>query len=151
MLGFRLVGAALALAMAGPLFAADDTSKMALKAEKERISTAFKADKKKCKALVGNAEDICMAEAKGRQKVAKADLAAQKHESPKKYQALATAKADAAYDVAKERCEERVGSQKSDCKRDAKAAHERAKQEAQANRENETKTGEVANRSSTGR
>lgn len=151
MLGLRLAGAALALAIAGPLFAADDTSKMALKAEKERISTTFKADKKKCKALEGNAEDICMAEAKGRQKVGKADLAAQKDETPKKYQALAVAKADAAYEVAKERCDDRVGSQKSDCKRDAKAAHERATQEARANRESATKSGEVANRSSTGR
>lgn len=148
MLKLQLASAALALTIAGPLFAADDTSKNALKAEKERISTEFKANKKKCKALEGNAEDICMAEAKGQQKVAKADLAAQKDDTPKKHQALAVAKADMAYEVAKEKCDDRVGGQKSDCEKDAKAAHAMAKQQAKSNREIATKSGEVANRSS---
>ena len=47
------------------------------KAAKERIASEYKAAKSNCGPLSGNAKDICMADAKGREKVARAELEAQ--------------------------------------------------------------------------
>src|SRR6476659_7533880 len=46
------------------------------KQAQERIEAQYKADKAGCDAAVGNAKDICRAEAKGKQKVAMAVLEA---------------------------------------------------------------------------
>jgi hypothetical protein len=44
----------------------------------------YKADKDACKSLSGNAKDICMQEAKGKEKVAKADAKAQYDARPRR-------------------------------------------------------------------
>jgi hypothetical protein len=126
----NLVAAALALAFAGPVFAADSMSKDQVKAEKDRIASEYKANKEKCKDLKANAKDICMAEAKGQEKVAKAELDAKQKDTPKNRQKVAEAKADADYGVAKEKCDDMKGKEKSQCEKDAKAAHSAAKKAA---------------------
>jgi hypothetical protein len=50
------------------------SERQARKAEEERIEAQAKADKAKCDPMKGNAKDICQAEAKGKEKVAKAEL-----------------------------------------------------------------------------
>ena len=67
---------ALAVAVAFAATAQAQTDRKAHNAEEDRIEAQAKADKAKCDALKANAKDICMAEAKGQEKVAKAELEA---------------------------------------------------------------------------
>lgn len=99
-------------------------------AQKDRISADYKASRDKCGTLSANAKDICIAEAKGAQKVAKAELEAQYKPSTKHSRDAAMAKADAAYDTAKEKCDDLDGNPKDVCIKDARAAHVKAKEEA---------------------
>ena len=128
----NILAAALALALAGPVFAADSMSKDQVKAEKDRIASEYKANKEKCKDMKGNAKDICMAEAKGQEKVAKAELELKQKDTPKNHQKVAEAKADADYGVAKEKCDDMKGKEKSQCEKDAKAARDAAKKAAKS-------------------
>lgn len=117
-----VVAAALALPMTHA-FAADDA---AYKAEKERISSTEKADKKACDALSGNAKDVCVQEAKAKEKVAKAELEANHTGKPKDQEKLAKVRAETTYDVAKEKCDDKNGNEKDVCVKEAKAAKEKA-------------------------
>ena len=110
-------------------------SKQERKAEQDRIGADFKAAKDNCKGLKGNTKDICMAEAKGANKVAKAELEARDKGTPKAQANARIAKADAEYSVAKEKCEDRSGNARDVCKKDAKATYTRAKASAVVNRE----------------
>jgi hypothetical protein len=99
---------------------------------KQRVESNYKAAKERCKTLTGNGKDICEAEAKGEQKVALAELEAQYKPSDKHVKEVRVARADAAYDVAKERCDDRTGNDKDVCVKAAKADYERAKADAKA-------------------
>lgn len=96
------------------------------KAEKERISAEYKAAKSQCKALKANAKDVCEEEAKGRQKIGLAELNYRKDATEGNRHKVAKAKADAAYEVAEEKCDDLHGNPKDVCKKDAKAAHVKA-------------------------
>lgn len=79
------------------------------------IAAEYKSDKTSCESLSGNANDVCMAEAKGKEKVAKADLNAHnKNTKQTRYEALVT-KAEADYSVAKEECDDQAGNVKDVC------------------------------------
>jgi hypothetical protein len=95
-------------------------------AEEDRVEADYKADKAKCDSMNGNAKDVCVKEAKGKEKVAKAELDAKKDPSARNQRKVLEAKADAKYDVAKEKCDGMKGNEKSACEKDAKAEHERA-------------------------
>ncbi len=86
----------MALAIAGLLA----TSGMAMtkeehKAAKDRIEADYKAAKAQCATLSGNAKDVCEKEAKGNEKVAKAELDAQYQPSDKHTYKVHEARADA--------------------------------------------------------
>jgi hypothetical protein len=131
-----ILSAALSFGCAGVSLAADNAtggmSKDEYKAEKDRIGKEAKAEKDKCKGMSGNAKDICNAEAKGHEKVAKAELEARYKDTPKAQAKVEEAKADAAYAVAKEKCDDKNGNDKKACMKDAKAAHKQAKADAKA-------------------
>ncbi|HYC46268.1 MAG TPA: hypothetical protein VED01_12395 [Burkholderiales bacterium] len=129
-----IAAAALSLACAGPLFAAD-ASKDANNAEKQRIEQQAKAAKDKCKDMKGNAKDLCMAEARGQEKVAKSELALKQKDTPKNRYDVAAAKADMEYNIAKEKCDDMKGKDKDQCQKDARAARDDAKKKAKAERE----------------
>jgi hypothetical protein len=95
-------------------------------AEKARIEAQVKADRKACDGLSGNAKDICVEQAKGKEKVARAELDYKQDASERHRAKLVEAKADAAYNVAKEKCDDLSGEQKDVCIKDAKAAKARA-------------------------
>jgi hypothetical protein len=130
-----LAAAALSFAYAGPLFAADNMSKDQNKAEKQRIEQEAKAAKEKCKDMKGNAKDICMAEANGNEKVAKAELALKQNDTPKNRYDVAAAKADMEHNIAREKCDEMKGKEKETCQKDAKNARDTAKKQAKSERE----------------
>jgi hypothetical protein len=121
--------AAAGIAFAGTASAADTTtmSRDAYKAHEDRVETQYKADKDHCSAMTGNAKDVCQAEAKGKEKVAKAELEAEYKNTDKARNDARIAKADADYDVAKEKCDDMSGNQKDVCVKQAKAAHTKAK------------------------
>jgi len=117
--------AAAGIAFTGAAGAADDhgMSRDQYKADKDRIEAQYKADSDQCKSMKGNAADICKAEAKGKEKVAKAELEANYKNTDKARSDVVKAKADADYDVAKEKCDDLSGNQKDVCVKEAKAAH----------------------------
>jgi hypothetical protein len=76
--------------------------------------------------MKGNQKDVCEKQAKANEKVAKAELDAKKDPSPRNQRKVAEAKADGEYDVAKEKCDDLKGNEKSACEKQAKAKHEQA-------------------------
>lgn len=102
------------------------------KAGKDKCAAEYKAEKAACKSFSGNAEDICVAEAKGREKVARADLEASYKPSVNNRYKVSVAVAEAAYAVARERCDDKAGTAKGVCVEEAKAAQTTAKADAKA-------------------
>ena len=94
----------------------------------------FKTDKAACSGMKGNAKDICMEEAKGKEKVAKAEADAAYKNTPKARESARIARADATYNVSKEKCDDLSGNQKDVCVKEAKAAHVKAKADAKVDR-----------------
>jgi len=105
-------------------------TKTEYKTQKDQISADYKVNSDKCATLKANAKDICVSEAKGVEKVAKAELEAQYKPGAKNDQKVSLAKADAAYATSKEKCDDLSGNAKDVCVKDAKAAHVKAKEDA---------------------
>jgi hypothetical protein len=107
--------------MAAPLAQAANMNKADYKAGKERISAAYKADKATCNSLSGNAKDVCVEEAKGKEKVAKAELEYSYTGKAADQNKLLKTKAETNYAVAKEKCDDQAGNAKDVCVKAAKA------------------------------
>jgi hypothetical protein len=125
--------AAAGLCVAGGVSAqpmSKDARDMAIK----NAEAQYKADKAACSSLSGNAKDICMEEAKGKEKIAKADAAAGYENTPKARENARDARADANYAVAKEKCDDLAGNAKDVCVKEAKAAHVKAMADAKVDR-----------------
>ncbi|MBI1988120.1 MAG: hypothetical protein HYS65_00040 [Betaproteobacteria bacterium] len=131
---FWIVLMATAGAMAATPVLSATMSKDAHKAALQRIDDAFKSDKEQCKPLKANSKDICIAEAKARRKIAKADQEANYLGTVKARTAARVARADAEYLVAKEKCDDLAGNGKDVCLKEAKAALVSAKADAKADR-----------------
>lgn len=101
-------------------------SKAELKAGMDRIGEDYKADKTVCEQQSGNARDICVESAKGKEKVAKAELTYNDSNSPADWNKLQVAKADATYEIGKEKCDDKAGDAKDLCNKEAKTAHIKA-------------------------
>jgi hypothetical protein len=117
-----VVAALLAL----PLANAAAISKADYSAGKTRISAAYKADKAACDSLAANAKDICVEEAKAKEKVALAELDFAYSGKPADQTQVLVAKAESAYAVAKERCDDKAGNAKDVCVEEAKAVEVKA-------------------------
>lgn len=99
-------------------------------AHKTAISDQYKATRAACKASSGNAKDICVAEARGQRKMATAQLEADYQPSDKHQFDVRLAKADAAFAVAKEKCDDAAGNVKDLCRKEAEVEHVTAKANA---------------------
>lgn len=109
---------------------AEGMSKDDFKAGKDKISAEYKVAKVRCDSFSANAKDICVAEAKGKAAVGKAELRDSYTPSVKtRYQAR-VAKAEADYAVAQQRCDDKAGNVKDVCSKEAKAAQTVAKADA---------------------
>lgn len=116
----------LAAAMS-PSYAADGVmSKVDRSAAKTRISAEYKADQKLCADLKANAKDVCSAQAKGKEKVALAELEFSYTGKPADGTKVRVATAEAAYAVAKEKCDDLAGNDKDVCVKQAKAEEVKA-------------------------
>ena len=123
----QLMSIAVALAFATGAQAQSTSARQVKNADQDRIEAEYKAAKEKCDTLEGNAKDVCQKEAKGKEKIAKAELDAKMNPTAANQRKAREAKAEADYDVAKERCDDQTGNDKDVCQKDAKAAYERAK------------------------
>jgi hypothetical protein len=111
---------------------AQNVSKDEYMAVMDKIASDFKLAKASCDSLSGNPNDICMAGAKGNEKVALAELeAGYKPTSESRYQAR-VARAEAEYELAKARCDDRAGNTKDVCMKEAKSMETAAKADATA-------------------
>jgi hypothetical protein len=122
--------AALAVFATTGAFAAGTMSKADMASAKDRISADYKAEKQMCGKFSGNEKDVCMEQAKGKEKVARADLTYKDTGLAKDANKLAVAKADATYGVAKEMCDDKAGNVKDVCVAEAKSTHTKALSEA---------------------
>jgi len=104
----------------------------ARKAEHDRIEADYKADKAKCGPMKGNAKEVCEADAKGKEKVAKAELEQKYEPSDSHARKVDEAKAEHQYNVAKEKCDAAKGKEEDACEKEAKAKYERAKADIKA-------------------
>lgn len=125
--------AAAGLAASGASLAASP-SKEARDQAIKAADAQYKVDKSACDALSGNAKDVCVEEAKGKEKVAKADAKASYEGTPKARESARVARADAMYEVAKEKCDDLAGNGKDVCVKEAKAAHVKAAADAKVDR-----------------
>lgn len=99
---------------------------------KDKIAADYKLAKASCDSLSGNPNDICMAGAKGNEKVALAELEAGYKPTPENRYQARVVKADAEYELAKERCDDRAGNTKDVCMKEAMSAETAAKADAKA-------------------
>jgi hypothetical protein len=94
----------------------------------------YKTEKDACASRSGNAKDICMAEASGKEKIAKADAEAAYKNTPKLREDARVTRAEATYNVAKEKCDELSGNPKDVCVKEASAVLVKAKADAKVDR-----------------
>jgi hypothetical protein len=100
----------------------------------KNAETQYKTDKDACSPRSGNAKDICLAEASGKEKVAKADADAAYKTTPKAREDARVARAEATYNVAKEKCDALAGNPKDVCVKEADAVLVKAKADAKVDR-----------------
>jgi hypothetical protein len=117
-----VVGAMLVL----PMAQAATMTKAEYKADKTRISADYKAGKAACAALAGNAKDICVEEAKAKEKVARAELEYSYSGKAADQTKVLVAKVNSAYAVAKEKCDDKAGNAKDVCVKEAKTVEVKA-------------------------
>ena len=134
---FNHLQSALAMAalLALPVAHAATMTKAEYDAGKDRISAEHKTGKAACSSLAGNAKDICVLEAKGKDKVASAELTAAYSAKPADQNKVLVAKAESTYAVAKERCDDQAGNAKDVCVKEAKAVQVKALADAKLGRE----------------
>lgn len=127
-LSITALSAACLLALGGGANAAMTKAEQAATAT--GISAAYTAEKAACNSMKNNAKDVCIQEAKGREAIAKAQLDVDFAPADKTRHDLLVARADAAYSVAKEKCDDFSGNRKDVCRKDATSAHVAAKADA---------------------
>lgn len=81
----------------------------------------YKSAKHACNQLSGNGYDICIANAKGKRNVSKADLKFSYNPSRKNQFGASIARADADYAIAIEKCDYKTGNLKDVCAKEAMA------------------------------
>ena len=125
------IAAAIAVAL-GTGAMATGMSKDAYQSGKANIAAEYKLARSACDSFSANAKQVCMADAKGKDGVAKAELEAGYKPSNKARYNVSVARAEAGYSVAMERCDDKAGNVKDVCVKEAKAAAVTARADAGA-------------------
>jgi hypothetical protein len=131
-LTFRTAVFALAVAGLGTAHAATMT-KSEFHTTEERIEANYKSERKACQPLKGNTQDVCEKQAKAKQKVARAQLQADYSGELSDQTKLRLVKADTAYDVAQEMCDDKAGNAKDLCIKEAKAVQAKSRADTKMN------------------
>lgn len=129
---------AAALLLAACAFAGGATaaplSRTEYRLDHEKAQAAYKLEWNSCRKLQGNARDACKVEARGHFQIAKAEVEARHKRTPKHEDKVKLARAEAAFRLASEKCEDLGGNAKDVCKLDAKATWVAARSEARLSR-----------------
>lgn len=128
------IASLLCMLIAAPAYAQSLTENE-YKIQKDNIDEVHDADKERCHTLTGNKKDMCVAQADAKHKIALADLRVAYKGTSEERAKAAKVRANADYDVAKQRCQEHKGDAKDLCMTQAKATHERAKADLKYNKE----------------
>lgn len=110
---------------------------------RDRLATEFHSAKEGCNSMSGNARDICIADAKGQNRVALTELEAAHKPTAKNKAEIRVARAEAEYAVAMERCDDLAGNAKDVCVKEAKSAEIGAKADLKAQKK-ASEAGKVA-------
>ena len=121
-----------ALVFAGTAGAADKGDKATYEQAKASAKAAYDTDKHACDSMSGNAKDICVAEAKAKRVRVDENAEAAYKNTPKAREHATHEIAEADYNVAKERCDDKAGNEKDVCVKEAKAVMTRAQADAKA-------------------
>src|SRR5450631_2219433 len=136
--GFGLAGCATPreapMAAAKPMAPVAPISKDAYDTAIKNAEAQYKTDKDACSSRTANAKDICLAEANGKEKIAKADAEAAYKSTPKAREDMRDTRAEATYNVAKQKCDALAGNPKDVCVKEADAALVKAKADAKVDR-----------------
>ncbi len=125
----RAVALVILAITAGPFMAAAQAAPLGpaeYKEGKARIATDYKADRLNCKTMTGNAGDVCVEQAKGREKVARAELELGRSGKPQDDVKLRVVRAETAYAISREKCDDLSGNGKSVCVQEAKTIEVKA-------------------------
>jgi hypothetical protein len=135
---FLAAGLSIAGSASAQMYASKTTvtpmSKDGYTTAKANADAQYKIEKDACSTLSGNAKDICVAEAKGKDSVAKADAEAAYQNTAKHRESARVAHAQANYDVAIEKCDDLAGNTKDVCVKEAKAGLVKGKADAKVDR-----------------
>ncbi len=113
---------------------AQTISATAYNGARTELRAAYKAERDACSSQTGNAKDICVETAKGREDVAMKHLAYQRSNTAKNGRDLAEARYKARYEIAKEMCDDQTGDAKNTCVSAAKAQADKAKADIKMNK-----------------
>jgi hypothetical protein len=140
------VNAALAVAtlLMLPLAQAANLGDADYSAGKTRIAAGLTTDKAGCGSLAGNANDICVEHAKGKATIARAELEFARTGKAADQNRILIAKAESAYAVSRERCDDLAGNVKDVCVEQAKATESKALAEAKLGKQIDKATTEAA-------
>lgn len=115
-----------AAVLALPVAQAANMAKEDYSSAKTRISADYKTDKAACAALAGNTKDVCVEQARAKEKIARAELEYGYSGKPADQTKVMVAKAESTYAVAKEKCDDLAGNPKDVCVKEAKAVEVKA-------------------------
>ena len=101
---------------------------------RDRIRAELQTRLAHCAHLTANARDFCLKEARGDEKTARAELEARYRPSEQALYQARVVRADAAYEVAREQCDDLAGKARTVCQKDAKGVHVRAVEDAKVAR-----------------
>ena len=129
----RNTSIALSIALAAPhAIAQMAMTQNEYKTQRAELAAKHKGQRAQCASLSGNANDICLAEVEGSEKVEQAELEARYKPTIENQYEIAIARAEAAFKVASERCDDKDGNPKDVCLKEAKANEVAAKADAKA-------------------
>lgn len=123
--------AAIGAAFAAPVYAQDQDA-AGYKSLTVKAAADYKAARAACGSSTGNAKQICLAEAKVERTRADADAASQHNNAPKTLSKARSDVVNAEYDLAKAKCADSTGAERTSCLRDAKTTQTAALADAKA-------------------
>ncbi|MEO8676023.1 MAG: hypothetical protein ABI569_10615 [Casimicrobiaceae bacterium] len=122
------------VAAAKPMVPTAPISKDAYDMAIKNADAQARINKDACASRTNNAKDICLAEANGKELVAKADAEAAYKNTPVAREDARGARAQATYNVSKEKCDDLAGNTKDVCVKEADAVLVKVKADAKVDR-----------------
>jgi hypothetical protein len=133
--GAAAIGCAVAACGMGALYAGVLADRESYVAQMDRADAEYRAARERCDDLAGNPRRVCVAEARAARRIAHSEIALQQKDTPKSRYDARVARAEAGFEVAKERCGELAGHAREMCIAEARADEARAKNAARLDRQ----------------